>query len=73
MPLIHPIIGDGEFVIRGSLGEFMEAHPDLSFVTKDAAKEINPEIALKFSARSAKFHLLNILDVIRLQEQAAGN
>jgi predicted metalloenzyme YecM len=56
-----------EFVIE-NLEEFMAKHSNLEFITKDIQKKINPEIALKLDGCSAKFHLRDILEVVKLQE-----
>lgn len=54
-----------EFVIDKPFDEFMEAHPAVSFSTRDIKKPINPDIRVQYSSFSVKFHHKPLEIVIR--------
>lgn len=54
-----------EFVIDMPFEQFMAAHPQLDFITKDLKKSINQGITLKEADFSVKFHHHSLEYVIR--------
>lgn len=60
-----------EFVVVGSLDRFARAHPDLPFDDKGLVKTINPELALKYSGISVKFHEQQLGAVVRIEQGLA--
>jgi len=77
LELISPAVGDNfseglehsEFVINETLDGFKKRYPNLDFIFKD--HKINSELVLKFSNNAnIKFHLKNIGEVVKLQENS---
>mgnify|MGYP000877984588 CR=1 FL=1 len=61
-----------EFVVPGTLQNFMSQHPAQAFDVRALNKPLNPEIGLRLTpAYQAKFHTKTLLDVIKL-EKALG-
>ena len=56
-----------EVVIDISFEELMKKYPHLTFDTKALAKELNPELVLKFEDCSIKFHHQSLEEVIRIE------
>ncbi len=54
-----------EFVIDMPFEEFMAAHPQLNFITKDLKKSVNQGVTLKETDFSVKFHHHTLEYVIR--------
>lgn len=54
-----------EFVIAGSLEDFMQRYPLLEFDQKGIKKTINPDVRLAYDKMSVKFHLYNLAYVIK--------
>lgn len=53
-----------EFVIGVSFQEFMDKYPNIDFITKDLTKVSNPDIKIKYSVWSVKFHHNSLENVI---------
>ena len=53
-----------EFVIDVSFDEFMKKYPDLRFDIGGISKKINPDIGIKYSGFSVKFHR-NTLEYVK--------
>ena len=52
-----------EFVTKLPLPEFLEKHKNIDFKLDAYAREINPELIVKFSDCAAKFHAQSLLEV----------
>ena len=74
--LMEPASGDtykeglehAEFVVESDLNNFQILYPKIHFIFKD--RKINPELSIKFkNGANVKFHIHNINEVIKLQEQ----
>ena len=57
-----------EFVIKESFDDFMKKYSNIDFKTKALEKEINPDIKIKYSDFSVKFHH-NSLENVILEEK----
>ena len=60
-----------EFVIPHLFEEFITMHPHIEFDTKDITKPINPDIRIKYSTFSVKFHHQSLEYVIK-EEQTSN-
>jgi uncharacterized protein len=58
-----------EFVVIGSLRAFIARHNDLPFDTKAMNKTLNPELGLKVSGCSVKFHEAQLGAIVGIEER----
>lgn len=56
-----------EFVVNGSLEQFVGRHGDIVFDAKSAGRDINPEYGLKNDRAAMKFHKLQIGAVVDIE------
>lgn len=57
------------FVVIGSLDTFRERHSDLTWIDKTQNRPLNPELGIKNSGQSLKFHEQALGAVVRIEQR----